>query len=76
MESFFIRYRNLAVLLVILLAQIIGLATQVRRTREGHSTLDPGDGPGVRLIRLWANALFRLPSASSILPSWALIICG
>jgi rod shape-determining protein MreC len=61
MESFFIRYRNLAVLLVILLAQIIGLATQVRRTREGHSTLDPGDGPGVRLIRLWANALVSPP---------------
>jgi rod shape-determining protein MreC len=61
MESFFIRYRNLAVLLVILLAQIIGLATQVRRTREGHSTLDAGDGPGVRLIRLWANALVSPP---------------
>ncbi len=32
MESFFIRYRNLLVLLAILLAQIIGLAVQVRRT--------------------------------------------
>ena len=61
MESFFIRYRNLAVLLVILLAQIIGLATQVRRSRDGHSTLDPGDGPGVRLIRLWANTLVSPP---------------
>jgi rod shape-determining protein MreC len=61
MESIVVRYRNLAVLLVILLAQIIGLATQVRRTRDGHSTLDPGDGPGVRLIRLWANALVSPP---------------
>jgi rod shape-determining protein MreC len=61
MESFFIRYRNLAVLLVILLAQIIGLATQVRRNRDGHNTLDAGDGPGVRLIRLWANALVSPP---------------
>jgi rod shape-determining protein MreC len=61
MESFFARYRNLAVLLVVLLAQIIGLATQVRRTREGRTTLDPGDGPGVRLIRLWANALVSPP---------------
>jgi rod shape-determining protein MreC len=61
MESFFDRYRNLAVLLVILLAQVIGLATQVRRNRDGHSTLDPGDGPGVRLIRLWANALVSPP---------------
>jgi rod shape-determining protein MreC len=57
MESFFVRYRNLLVLLAILLVQIIGLAMQVRRTGEGRSTLDPGDGSGVRLIRLWANEL-------------------
>jgi rod shape-determining protein MreC len=57
MESFFVRYRNLVVLLAILLAQIIGLAVQVRRMGDGRSTLDPGDGPGVRLIRLWASAL-------------------
>ena len=31
MESFFIRYRNLVVLLAILVAQIAGLAVQVRR---------------------------------------------
>jgi rod shape-determining protein MreC len=61
MESFFVRYRNLLVLLAILLAQIIGLAMQVRRTGEGRSTLDPGDGSGVRLIRLWANALVSPP---------------
>ena len=36
MDSFFIRYRNLAVLLALLVAQIIGLATQVRRTNEGR----------------------------------------
>src|SRR5580692_1104704 len=57
MESFFVRYRNLLVLLAILLAQIIGLAVQVRRMGDGRGTLDPADGPGVRLIRLWANAL-------------------
>jgi rod shape-determining protein MreC len=61
MESFFVRYRNLLVMLAILLAQIIGLATQVRRTGEGRTILDPGDGPGVRLIRLWANALVSPP---------------
>jgi rod shape-determining protein MreC len=61
MESFFVRYRNLLVLLAILLAQIIGLAMQVRRTREGRSTLDPGDSSGVRLIRLWANSLVSPP---------------
>jgi len=57
MESFFIRYRNLLVLLAILGAQIVGLAVQVRRTGDGRNTLDPQDGPSVRLIRLWANAL-------------------
>jgi rod shape-determining protein MreC len=55
MESFFVRYRNLLVLLVLLLAQIIGLAMQVRRTPAGQMTFDTADGSGVRLIRLWAN---------------------
>ncbi|HUD14016.1 MAG TPA: rod shape-determining protein MreC [Terracidiphilus sp.] len=61
MESFFDRYRNLIVLLAILLVQIMGLAVQVRRTSEGRSTLDPRDSSGVRLIRLWANALVSPP---------------
>jgi rod shape-determining protein MreC len=65
MESFFARYRNLVVLLAVLLAQIIGLAVQVRRIGDGRGTLDPGDGPGVRLIRLWANALVS-PAERSI----------
>ena len=61
MDSFFVRYRNIVVLLVILLAQIIGLATQVRRTDSGHNALNPQDGRGVRLVRLWANALVSPP---------------
>jgi rod shape-determining protein MreC len=61
MESFFLRYRNLLVLLAILLAQIIGLAVQVRRADNGHRTLDPGDAAGVRLIRLWADAVVTPP---------------
>src|ERR1022692_832174 len=61
MESFFIRYRNLLVLLGILLVQVIGLAVQVRQTNTGRNTLDPQDRPGVRLIRLWANALVSPP---------------
>ena len=61
MESFFVRYRNLLVLLVILLAQIVGLAVQVRRVNTGRYSLDPNDGPGVRLIRLWADALVSPP---------------
>ncbi len=61
MESFLSRYRNLAVLLAILLAQIIGLATQVRRTSAGRGTLDADDQSAVRLIRLWANAVISPP---------------
>ena len=61
MESFFTRYRNLIVLLAVLLVQIVGLAVQVRRTDEGRRTIDPRDPPGVRLIRLWAEALVAPP---------------
>lgn len=57
MESFVVRYRNLLVLLALLLVQIIGLAVQVRRTDAGRRTLDNVDSSGVRLIRLWANAI-------------------
>jgi rod shape-determining protein MreC len=61
MESFVIRYRNPIVLLAILLAQVIGLAVQVRHTNAGHNTLDLQDGPGVRLIRMWADAAVSPP---------------
>jgi rod shape-determining protein MreC len=61
MESFFTRYRNLVVLLAILLAQIIGLAMQVRRGNNGQNTLDAPDSAGVRLIRLWADAVVTPP---------------
>ena len=61
MESFFVRYRNLVVLLALLVAQIIGLALQVHRSGSGNMSLDPRDSSGVRLIRLWANALVSPP---------------
>ena len=61
MESFFVRYRNLLVLLAILLAQIIGLAMQVRRTDSGRNSLDPQDAAGVRLLRLWADTIVTPP---------------
>jgi rod shape-determining protein MreC len=57
MESFLFRYRNLLVLLSLLLVQIIGLAVQVRRIEPGRRSLDSADSSGVRLIRLWANAV-------------------
>ncbi len=60
MESLLERYRNLVVLLAILVAQIAGLAVQVRRTSSGANTLD-SDPSGVRLIRLWANTVVSPP---------------
>jgi rod shape-determining protein MreC len=52
MESFFTRFKNVLVLVAILLAQTIGLAVQVRRPVE------PGapDGSSVTLLRYWAVA--------------------
>ena len=73
MDSFILRYRNLLVLLAILLAQIIGLAVQVRRTDSGRNTLDPGDMSGVRLIRLWADAVVTPPERLS---HWAKLGVG
>ncbi|HUV68735.1 MAG TPA: rod shape-determining protein MreC [Terracidiphilus sp.] len=61
MESAFSRYRNLIVLFALLVAQILGLAMQVRRTGEGISTANPKDASGVRLIRLWAQLLVAPP---------------
>jgi rod shape-determining protein MreC len=58
MESFFVRYRNLVVLLALLVAQILGLAMQVRRSSGGGQT---GDGHSVQLIRLWANSIVSPP---------------
>jgi len=50
MESFFSRFKNPLVLIAILLAQTIALATQVRRADD---PLHP-DGRNIRLIRMWA----------------------
>ena len=52
MESFFSRYRNALVLLTLLLAQTLALATQLKRPDDA---LHP-DGPKVRLLRLWVLA--------------------
>ena len=61
MESFLVRYRNLIVLMILLVVQIIGLAMQVRRTDSGRRSSDSADSSGVRLIRLWANAVVSPP---------------
>ena len=48
MESFYARHKNATILAVVLVAQILGLATQIKRPAE--------NGP-VRLIRQWAVAI-------------------
>lgn len=49
MESFFIRFKNVLVLVTVLLAQTIGLAIQVRRPVEAGAP----DSPRVTLLRSW-----------------------
>ena len=49
MESFFARFKNALVLIVLLLVQVFALAVQVRRPADPHSP----DGPEVRLLRVW-----------------------
>src|SRR3981189_368613 len=52
MESFFTRFKNVLVLVAILLAQTIGLAVQVRRPVESGAP----DGSSVPLLRYWTGA--------------------
>ena len=52
MESFLSRYRNPLVLLAIVLAQLLGLAVQVRSPNNGK------DGQQTRLIRYWVVTAF------------------
>lgn len=56
METFFERYKNIMVLSVVLLAQFLGLAVQVRTTAARGS-----DGKGVRLLRYWVVAMMSPP---------------
>ncbi|HWW96796.1 MAG TPA: hypothetical protein VNY74_03830, partial [Edaphobacter sp.] len=49
MESFFTRFKNVLVLVAILLAQTIGLAIQVRRPVESGAP----DSRNVTLLRYW-----------------------
>src|SRR5665213_3493558 len=51
MESFLSRYRNPLILLAVVLAQMLGLAVQVRRPATGQ------DGHQTRLVRYWVVSL-------------------
>ena len=54
MEKIIGRYRNLVILVVVLFAQVLGLAVQVKRPADpGHP-----DGPSTRLIRVWVAGAF------------------
>ena len=53
MESFFIRFKNVLVLVAVLLAQTIGLAIQVRRPVESGAP----DSEHVTLLRHWVVAV-------------------
>jgi rod shape-determining protein MreC len=53
MESFFIRFKNVLVLVAVLLAQTIGLAIQVRRPVESGAP----DSEQVTLLRHWVVAV-------------------
>jgi rod shape-determining protein MreC len=50
------RYKNILFLVAVLVAQVIGLAVQVRRPNPAG-----GDSPEVRLIRYWAITLMAPP---------------
>jgi rod shape-determining protein MreC len=56
METFLERYKNIMVLSVVLLAQFLGLAIQVRTPAARGS-----DGKGVRLLRYWVVAMMSPP---------------
>lgn len=49
MENFFSRYKNPLVLMLVLFIQVVGLATQVKRSESAK----PTGGGGPRLIRVW-----------------------
>ena len=56
MENFFSRYRNASLLMLVLFAQVLGLAVQVKRTETGGAEIG-----GTRLIRVWVvNAIAPL----------------
>lgn len=58
MENFFTRYRNVTVLLVLLMAQVIILATQVRRP-------ETATGESMSLMRFWVVEAF-VPAGRAI----------
>ena len=57
MDSFFFRFRNALVLIVIVLLQVFALAVQVQRPIEGTVPGGAPDGRKITLLRRWTVAL-------------------
>ena len=70
MDSFFFRFRNALVLIVIVLLQVFALAVQVQRPVEGAVPGSIPDGKKITLLRRWTVALVtpieRLTHGSSL----------
>jgi rod shape-determining protein MreC len=70
MDSFFFRFRNALVLIVIVLLQVFALAVQVQRPVEGTVPGSAPDGRKITLLRRWTVALVtpveRLVHGSSL----------
>jgi rod shape-determining protein MreC len=70
MDSFFFRFRNALVLIVIVLLQVFALAVQVQRPIEGTVPGGTPDGRNITLLRRWTVALVtpieRLVHGSSL----------
>jgi len=60
MESFFSRYRNALVLMLVVLAQVVLLAMQVRRPAPGME-----DGHNIRLWRYWVASVVTPPEKAA-----------
>jgi rod shape-determining protein MreC len=70
MDSFFFRFRNALVLIVLVLLQVVALAVQVQRPADGAMPGSIPDGRKITLLRRWTVALVtpieRLTHGSSL----------
>ena len=57
MDSFFIRFKNVLVLIALVLLQVVALAVQVQRPAEGTLQENAADGRKITLLRRWTVAL-------------------
>jgi rod shape-determining protein MreC len=58
MDSFFSRFKNPLVLIMIVMTQVIALAIQVQGTTTGYGATAPADSPTVVLLRRWTLGVF------------------